>query len=122
MSTTCELEETLKTASYFSLSGVIDNGTDLSPTGTNNITSPAIEMCLKKNCCNLDSNGEVVFEDISWYIPAVNEFSGCPSTPSYCWSSTVDSSGSTNAYNGAGESVSRTSRLSIFTKRKIELG
>jgi hypothetical protein len=103
------------------------------PTGEFGINSSAAAgECLKKNRYNLkrvstsDDEGAsgltpVISEsDIVWYLPAKDEFSSAPSgvDGASCWSSTVDASGSTNAYNGAGESVSRKNSLSVVAKRR----
>jgi hypothetical protein len=102
------------------------------PTGEFGISSSAaVGECLKKNRYNLervstsDDEGAsgltpVISEsDIVWYLPAKDEFSSAPSdvNGASCWSSTVDANGSTNAYNGAGESVSRKSSLSVRARR-----
>jgi hypothetical protein len=125
----------------FAIGEGIDVNQAPAPTGEFGInSSAAVGECLKKNRYNLkkvssssskddgDNTNEdataltpVIEEsDIVWYLPAVNEFSSAPSgvNGASCWSSTVDASGSTNAYNGAGESVSRKSSLSVRARRQ----
>jgi hypothetical protein len=97
---------------------------------TNSNTSAAIGECLKKNRYNLVAttltvngttttsyNPTISDDDVHWYLPAKDEFKDYPSnlTPADCWSSTTASDGS-NAYDGAGNEISRSTVLSIRTK------